>query len=138
MKKYIGLIAAAIVIVVVIILVRQNAPVETAPESVGTNPQAAPVTSTISPADPSQETTTAVKTFTAAEVAAHNSAASCYAIVEGNVYDLTTWIGRHPGGEAAIKSLCGKDGTDQFNGQHGGQRQPLSTLDSFLIGTLAN
>jgi cytochrome b involved in lipid metabolism len=77
------------------------------------------------------------KTFTFADVAAHATAASCYSVVTGNVYDLTSWIGKHPGGEKAILWICGKDGTDAFTGKHGGQEKPEAALKSFLIGTLA-
>lgn len=76
-------------------------------------------------------------TYTMADVAAHDSAASCYAAVGGSVYDLTSWISRHPGGERAILSLCGTDGTAAFTAQHGGQARPEQTLASFKIGTLA-
>lgn len=77
-----------------------------------------------------------VKTFTMAEVALHADTTSCYSVVNGSVYDLTTWIPKHPGGERAIKGICGKDGSDGFNGKHGGKPQPESTLISFKIGVL--
>ena len=77
-----------------------------------------------------------VKTFTIAEVATHADLTSCYSIINGSVYDLTSWIPKHPGGERAIKSICGKDGTDGFNGKHGGKPQQESILATFKIGTL--
>ncbi|MFZ2151508.1 MAG: cytochrome b5-like heme/steroid binding domain-containing protein [Minisyncoccia bacterium] len=77
-----------------------------------------------------------VKTFTMAEVALHADTTSCYSVINGSVYDLTTWIPKHPGGERAIKGICGKDGSDGFNGKHGGKPQQESTLASFKIGTL--
>lgn len=75
--------------------------------------------------------------FTADEVAKHNSEASCYTIVNGMVYDVTSWIDRHPGGRQAILGLCGKDGTEAFTKQHGGQSRPESTLATFKVGVLA-
>ena len=75
--------------------------------------------------------------FTMQQVAVHNSAASCYSAISGSVYDLTPFVGRHPGGAAAIKSLCGVDGTAAFTGQHGGQGRPVSELASLKIGVLA-
>lgn len=83
------------------------------------------------------KTTSNVKTFTMQEVALHADTTSCYSVVNGSVYDLTTWIPKHPGGERAIKSICGKDGTDGFNGKHGGKPQQESTLALFKIGELA-
>lgn len=82
-------------------------------------------------------TTPRVKTFTLADVAAHNTKASCYTTVGGSVYDLTPFIGQHPGGEANIMKICGVDGSSMFGDQHGGERRPVSELASLKIGTLA-
>jgi len=78
-----------------------------------------------------------VKTLTLAEVATHNTAASCWAAIAGSVYDLTGWIKNHPGGEKAILSLCGTDGTVAFEKQHGGKEKQEKQLATFKIGTLA-
>jgi cytochrome b involved in lipid metabolism len=77
------------------------------------------------------------KTFTMAEVSSHNSRQSCYSTVNGGVYDLTNWIDAHPGGEGAILSICGKDGSSAFEDQHGGQRKPEKELASLKIGILS-
>ena len=76
-------------------------------------------------------------TFTLAEVATHNSAASCYTAVNGGVYDATGFINKHPGGAEKILNLCGKDGSTFFNKQHGGQAKAEAALASLKIGTLA-
>ena len=78
-----------------------------------------------------------VKTFSMVEVALHADATSCYSVVNGAVYDLTNWITKHPGGQQAIRGLCGKDGTSAFTGKHGGQQKPETTLAGFKIGVLA-
>lgn len=78
-----------------------------------------------------------VKQYTVAEVSTHNSAASCWSAINGSVYDLTSFVSRHPGGSAAIKSLCGIDGTAAFSGQHGGDQRPASELAGLKIGILA-
>jgi cytochrome b involved in lipid metabolism len=72
-----------------------------------------------------------------AQVALHASASSCWTVIRGSVYDLTTWISQHPGGEQAILQLCGTDGTDEFVGQHGGSPQQENKLATFKIGVLA-
>jgi cytochrome b involved in lipid metabolism len=79
----------------------------------------------------------AVDSYTLAEVATHASAASCWAVVNDSVYDLTTWISKHPGGEDAIKSICGKDGSAAFNNQHSENQGPNDALAAFRIGELA-
>ncbi len=74
--------------------------------------------------------------FTMADVAAHADTSSCYTAVGGNVYDLTDWISKHPGGEDAILGLCGKDGTEAFTKQHGSSEKAKKALASFLLGSL--
>ena len=75
--------------------------------------------------------------ITMAEVAKHNSAASCYTAISGSVYDLTAWVNQHPGGKEAILSLCGTDGTAAFKNQHGGQKKQEDTLATYKIGLLS-
>lgn len=84
---------------------------------------------------PTQEPVT-VAALTAAEVAKHASAADCWSVVSGKVYDLTSYVNSHPGGSGAISALCGKDGTQAFSGQHGGAPSPTNTLAAFLVGNL--
>ncbi len=75
--------------------------------------------------------------MTAALVAQHGTRASCWSIVNGNVYDLTSWIPKHPGGEQAILQICGTDGSLKFNRQHGGDSAKEKMLFGFKIGALA-
>lgn len=70
-------------------------------------------------------------------MAKHGTASSCWTAIDGNVYDVTDWITRHPGGQRPILGLCGKDGSSAFDNQHGGQSRPAAELKQFLIGTLA-
>lgn len=79
----------------------------------------------------------AVATFTFAQIAEHATATSCWSAVNGSVYDLTKWIPLHPGGEAKIKAMCGKDGSAAFTGKHGGQEKPEAVLATYKIGELA-
>ncbi len=79
----------------------------------------------------------ATGSYTLAQVAAHTDAKSCWTTINGGVYDVTPWISQHPGGAAAILSLCGKDGSAAFTDQHSGQARPASELAGFKIGTLS-
>ncbi|MGC9605149.1 MAG: cytochrome b5-like heme/steroid binding domain-containing protein [Minisyncoccia bacterium] len=76
--------------------------------------------------------------YTMADVAKHNSASSCWTAINSKVYDLTNWIGQHPGGQQAILSICGIDGSAAFNNQHGGQSRPANELAAFYIGDLSS
>ena len=82
-------------------------------------------------------TTNTPTSYTLAQIATHNNASSCWAAINGKVYNLTAWINQHPGGPERILSICGTDGSAAFNGQHGGQSQPANELTNFYIGTLA-
>lgn len=83
------------------------------------------------------EPTPASNDITMAQVATHSSANDCWTVISGSVYNLTDWISQHPGGQQAILQLCGKDGTAQFTGQHGGSAPQEDTLATFKIGVLA-
>lgn len=76
-------------------------------------------------------------TYTLAQVQSANSKENCWSIVSGNVYNLTAWIDQHPGGSRAILNMCGKDATDAFVKQHGGQKQAESALAQYKIGPLS-
>ena len=75
--------------------------------------------------------------YTMANVRANNSKGSCWSVINGYVYDLTKWISSHPGGEGAIISLCGKDGTNEFVAQHKGQGKAEARLSGYVLGLLA-
>ncbi len=81
-------------------------------------------------------TTTKNISITMQEVSTHKDAFSCWSVINGSVYELTAWIGSHPGGQETILSICGKDGSSMFDGQHGESRRVLSILGKFKIGTI--
>jgi cytochrome b involved in lipid metabolism len=72
-----------------------------------------------------------------AVVATHNTATSCWTVIDNNVYDLTNWISKHPGGPAAIQQLCGRDGTTIFHGQHGNAQLQADILATYKVGPLS-
>jgi cytochrome b involved in lipid metabolism len=89
---------------------------------------------------------TDTKTIAAAEVSQHNSENDCWTIINGKVYDITSYIPRHPGGNEILLA-CGKDGTSLFtsrtddDGEEIGSGTPHSTsasnqLKQFLLGDL--
>ncbi len=76
------------------------------------------------------------KSYTSADVALHKDASSCWSVIDGYVYDLTTWISKHPGGMQAILGLCGVDGSAKFHGKHGDNAQQTNALAAMKIGVL--
>jgi cytochrome b involved in lipid metabolism len=87
---------------------------------------------------PSATPTASSNALTLARVKENNTASSCWSIINGNVYNLTSWISSHPGGKSAITSLCGIDGTAAFNSQHRNESRPESRLASYLLGKLTS
>jgi cytochrome b involved in lipid metabolism len=87
------------------------------------------------------------KTYTKTEVASHASPSDCWTIVNGSIYDITSYVPRHPGGDEVL-AACGTDSTTLFtqrktsSGESVGSGTPHSTsaqkqLASFKIGILA-
>lgn len=93
-------------------------------------------TQTTAPKTSSTPASSGPVSYTWSQVATHNSSTSCWTVVNGGVYDLTSWISNHPGGEKAIRSMCGEDGSEDFNEQHGGDGGPEKILASYKIGVL--
>jgi cytochrome b involved in lipid metabolism/uncharacterized membrane protein len=86
--------------------------------------------------EPVPSATASSAAYTMADVQAHATAADCWTAIDGTVYNLTTWEGKHPGGKQTIVGMCGTDGTDAYHGQHGSQKRPASALAPFAVGTL--
>ncbi|KAI0970305.1 FMN-dependent dehydrogenase [Xylaria arbuscula] len=67
------------------------------------------------------------KLISAAEVAKHTTAESCWVTLYGNVYDLTEFLPSHPGGSRIILQLAGSDATEEYDPIH-----PPGTLEENL------
>jgi cytochrome b involved in lipid metabolism len=74
--------------------------------------------------------------YALSDVQAHASSDSCWTVVDGSVYDLTTWISRHPGGARPIQGMCGIDSTERFTRKHGKSGAAKAALVLLKIGTL--
>jgi len=74
--------------------------------------------------------------LTNSEIKKHNSRDDCWSIVNGKVYNLTSFVQQHPGGIDLISSICGIDGTAAFSSQHGSSAKPNNALAGLLLGSL--
>ena len=85
--------------------------------------------------------------FTAANVAEHNTKDDCWTIISGKIYDLTSYIPRHQGGDEILRA-CGIDGTSLFtqretaDGQEVGSGTPhsdnaSSQLEQLYVGDVS-
>ncbi len=77
--------------------------------------------------------------YTLAQVAKHGNQNDCWLAVNGSIYNVTSFLSRHPGGAEIIIENCGKDATAPFQAErkHGrGEAQQM--LAQLKIGSLAN
>ena len=63
------------------------------------------------------EVGTSPNSFTADEVAEHNSPSDCWLLIHGKVYDVTDWVPNHPGG-SMIFVRAGGDCSQLFDSYH--------------------
>ena len=75
-------------------------------------------------------------TLTMEEVGRRNTREQCWTVVDGVVYDVTSFVQRHPAGAGDIIDMCGVDASDDFLGQHDGQAEPEKWLETLKIGVL--
>lgn len=61
-----------------------------------------------------------LKTFSLAEVARHNGRGEdCWIVIDGRVYDVTSFLDKHPGTKRVLLSVGGTDASKQFHQLHG-------------------
>ena len=61
------------------------------------------------------------------EVAKHNDRSSCWVIVDGEAYDVTSYLDKHPGGPQILLQHGGKDATALYEPIH-----PKGTIQRFI------
>ena len=79
---------------------------------------------------------TNIKRYSRSEVLLHNKKESCWIIIENEVYDLTDFIKKHPGGSNIILSRAGEDATSYFKMKHGLSDAVNKMLKAYKIGEL--
>ncbi|EXB59759.1 Cytochrome b5 [Morus notabilis] len=74
------------------------------------------------------------KVYSKAEVSLHNKRTDCWIIIKDKVYDVTSYVEEHPGGDA-ILAHAGGDSTEGFYGPQHATRV-FDMIDDFYIGDL--
>ncbi|KAI5476162.1 hypothetical protein MNV49_000380 [Pseudohyphozyma bogoriensis] len=59
-----------------------------------------------------------MKTYTLKDVEAHNSKTDAWIVIEGGVYDVSSFLDDHPGGKQILLKSAGKDSTEAFHKFH--------------------
>lgn len=65
------------------------------------------------------------------EVMLHDNANDCWIVLNGEVYDVSSFIGKHPGGAARLLEVAGKDATAKFLQVH--SPEVLERMKSHLV-----
>ncbi len=94
-----------------------------------------PTATTPAPTPTPSPTATPNPSFTAQQIAAHNTASNCWVIMNSKVYNITSYIPNHPGGTGTITPYCGKDAASAF-GSISHSQNANNLLASFFVGNL--
>ena len=76
--------------------------------------------------------------ITLEELSTHDLEEDCWIGFEGNVYDISDYIGKHPGGKKGITNLCGtsEEFEDAFAQKHGNSKVDILLQESDFKGEL--
>ncbi|OJI98595.1 hypothetical protein ASPVEDRAFT_38089 [Aspergillus versicolor CBS 583.65] len=75
------------------------------------------------------------KELTFKEVADHNTKKDLYMVVHDKVYDCSSFVDEHPGGEEVLLDVGGQDATEAFE-DVGHSDEAREILDGLLVGKL--
>ncbi|KAG5603592.1 hypothetical protein H5410_025084 [Solanum commersonii] len=78
---------------------------------------------------------TLTKLFTMEEASEHNTKDDCWVIIDGKVYDVSSYLDEHPGGDDVLLGVTGQDATDEFE-DAGHSKSARDLMEKFFIGEL--
>ncbi len=78
--------------------------------------------------------------YTLQSVSSHDSETDCWLLIDEKVYDVTSYLGKHPAGAKAILPYCGGDATTAFNTRGGSDEghssKAIDLLANYYVGNL--
>ncbi|EED23361.1 cytochrome b5, putative [Talaromyces stipitatus ATCC 10500] len=77
----------------------------------------------------------AEKSFTYAEVSAHTTKKDLHMVIHDKVYDVSSFVDEHPGGEEVLLDVGGQDATEAFE-DVGHSDEAREILEGLKIGVL--
>ncbi|KAF4309979.1 Major facilitator superfamily [Botryosphaeria dothidea] len=75
------------------------------------------------------------KEFTYSDVSEHTSKKDLYIVVDDKVYNCTSFVDEHPGGEEVLLDVGGQDATEAFE-DVGHSDEAREILEGLLVGKL--
>jgi len=75
------------------------------------------------------------KEFTYSDVSEHASKKDLYLVIHDKVYNASSFVDEHPGGEEVLLDVGGQDATEAFE-DVGHSDEAREILDGLLVGTL--
>ncbi|KAK3878865.1 hypothetical protein Pcinc_016525 [Petrolisthes cinctipes] len=76
------------------------------------------------------------KVFGLKEVSKHSSSDSSWIVIQDNVYDVTKFLNKHPGGEDVLLEQAGMDATESFH-IVGHSMDAQEMMEEYWIGELS-
>jgi cytochrome b involved in lipid metabolism len=76
-----------------------------------------------------------VKELTLAEVATHTTKKDLYMVIHDKVYDCSSFVDEHPGGEEVLLDVSGQDGTEAFE-DVGHSDEAREILDGLFVANV--
>ncbi|KAK1272439.1 Cytochrome b5 isoform B [Acorus gramineus] len=78
---------------------------------------------------------TLTKIFSMQEISQHNERDDCWVVIDGKVYDVTSYMDEHPGGDDVLVNATGKDATEEFE-DAGHSKDARELMQQYFIGEL--
>lgn len=76
-----------------------------------------------------------IKEFTYSDVSEHSSKKDLYMVIHDKVYNCSSFVDEHPGGEEVMLDVGGQDATEAFE-DVGHSDEAREILDGMLVGNL--
>ncbi|KAJ4974562.1 hypothetical protein NE237_007736 [Protea cynaroides] len=78
---------------------------------------------------------TLTRLYSMQEAAQHNTGEDCWVVIDGKVYNVTSYLDEHPGGDDILLAATGKDATDDFE-DAGHSKSARELMQEYCIGEL--